>query len=227
MLVPQKDKTTGTPVAIKQISGGSSAFGANLGAIKEIQALREMKHPNIIELIDVFPSDNMVLAVLEFCPSDVETLINDRTILLNLSHVKSILRMLLLGVQECHKVGYMHRDIKPGNMMFGFDGVVKLADFGLAAPYGTGKPQSPEVVTLWYRAPELLFGASYYTEAVDVWAVGCVFAELLLRRPLFPGPPGDTLLQVAEIVRVLGNPSPDGWKVSASEAAGSTPQFGI
>ena len=191
MLVPQKDKTTGTPVAIKQISGGSSAFGANLGAIKEIQALREMKHPNIIEvwawyasdlkaimvavtqLIDVFPSDNMVLAVLEFCPSDVETLINDRTILLNLSHVKSILRMLLLGVQECHKVGYMHRvrgiqsvstrhsiaillsqnyhvsqDIKPGNMMFGFDGVVKLADFGLAAPYGTGKPQSPEVVTL-------------------------------------------------------------------------------
>ena len=76
----------------------------------------------------------------------------------------------------------------------------------------------------WYRAPELLFGASYYTEAVDVWAVGCVFAELLLRRPLFPGPPGDTLLQVAEIVRVLGNPSPDGWKVSASEAAGLTPQ---
>lgn len=96
--------------------------------------------------------------------------------------------MAFRAVSHCHQYFILHRDIKPSNFLISANGVLKLADFGLARFQGSGdKKMSSKVVTSWYKAPELLFGAFQYSFGIDMWAMGCVMAELVLRTPLFPG----------------------------------------
>ncbi len=123
--------------------------------------------------------------------------------------IKSMMKMLLQGLAAVHNNGLMHRDLKPANLLFTASGVLKLGDFGLARAHDRSCLYSHEVATRWYRAPELLFGARVYTEAVDIWATGCIFAELLLHSPFFPGELD--IDQIARIFARLGTPTLRQW----------------
>jgi serine/threonine protein kinase len=124
--------------------------------------------------------------------------------------LQSYLNQLLLGVSFCHAHRVLHRDLKPQNLLINSMGQIKLADFGLARAFGIPiRTYTHEVVTLWYRAPEILLGARQYACAVDVWSIGCIFAEMITRRPLFPG--DSEIDELFRIFRVLGTPSEETW----------------
>eukprot|EP00981_Chlorochromonas_danica_P013643 scaffold6599_cov166-Ochromonas_danica.AAC.1 len=166
-------RSDGLVVAVKRIKPMDARFGINFTALREIKFLKEVKQENIVDLKDVFISGGVLHMVMEFCPFDLLQVIQDKTIYLRSNHSKCYLKMILL-------------DLKPANLLIGNDGQLKLADFGLARNFGSPEAMTSEVVTRWYRAPELLFGAQYYSVGVDIWAVGCIFAEIVLRSPLFP-----------------------------------------
>ncbi|CAH8318752.1 unnamed protein product [Eruca vesicaria subsp. sativa] len=118
--------------------------------------------------------------------------------------------MILKGLEYCHNKCFLHRDMKPNNLLIGPNGKLKLADFGLARIFGSpGRKFTHQVFTRWYRAPELLFGAKHYGSAVDVWAAGCIFAELLLRKPFLQG--NSDIDQLSKIFATFGTPKEDQW----------------
>lgn len=121
--------------------------------------------------------------------------------------VKSFLYQLLKGIAYCHQHRVLHRDLKPQNLLISRDGTLKLADFGLARAFGIPvRSYTHEVVTLWYRAPDVLMGSNTYSTPVDIWSVGCIFAEMVNGRPLFPGSNNED--QLHRIFKVLGTPAP-------------------
>ncbi|ODQ64619.1 Pkinase-domain-containing protein [Nadsonia fulvescens var. elongata DSM 6958] len=201
---------TGKAIAIKQIKVSEFKDGLDMSAIREIKFLQELKHINIIALIDVFSSDANLSLVLEYLPADLEMLIKDKTIIFSPADVKSWMLMTLRGLHHCHRNGILHRDLKPNNLLLAPGGELKLADFGLARAIPSPRDKlTPTVVTRWYRAPELLFGARHYTTAIDVWSVGIIFAELMLRTPYLPG--ADDINQIDVTFRALGTPTEDIW----------------
>lgn len=150
--------------------------------------------------------------ILEFVSSDLEKLIKAPSLRFSPSDVKSWLLMALRAVDYCHVNFLLHRDIKPNNMLIGSNGILKLADFGFARMYDDyNTPMTPRAVTLWYRAPELLLGASYYGTGIDIWALGCVFAELMLRVPYFAAQ--GEIEQLMKIFEALGTPTEKDWPV--------------
>ena len=202
------DTETKTLVAVKKIKLGSrieAEDGINRTALREIKILHSISHPNIIGLLDVFGHRSDVSLVFEFCQTDLEVIIRDKSIVLTPANIKSYLLMTLKGLRYLHVNWILHRDLKPNNLLIASDGQLKLADFGLAKVYGSpDRIYTHQVVTRWYRAPELLYGARSYGPGIDVWAVGCIAAELLLRNALFPG---DTDLdQLSKIFFVTGTP---------------------
>ncbi|GAA0169208.1 non-receptor serine/threonine protein kinase [Lithospermum erythrorhizon] len=201
------DTKTGQTVAIKKIHIGKQKDGVNFTALREIKMLKELKHPNIIELIDAFPHKGNLHLVFEFMETDLEAVIRDRNIVLSPADIKSYVQMTLKGLSFCHKKWVLHRDMKPNNLLIGSRGQLKLADFGLARLFGSPDRRfTHQVFALWYRAPELLFGAKQYGPGVDVWAAACIFAELLLRRPFLPG--HSEMDQLGKIFAALGTPKP-------------------
>ncbi|PRT56535.1 Serine/threonine-protein kinase KIN28 [Wickerhamiella sorbophila] len=203
---------TDRKVAVKMIKVNEFKNGLDMTAIREIKFLQEMRHPNVIELLDVFVADGNINLVLEFLPSDLEMLIRDRSVVFSEADMKSWLLMMLRGVHHCHRNFVLHRDLKPNNMLLAPDGQLKIADFGLAramalTPY---ERMTPTVVTRWYRAPELLMGARHYTGAVDVWSLGIIFAELMLRVPYLAGQTDEEQLEIT--FKALGTPLPSQWK---------------
>jgi serine/threonine protein kinase len=128
--------------------------------------------------------------VFEFVEHDLHGIF-DSSIKFDAPHVKCLMKQLLEGMLYMHDRGYMHRDIKGGNILLNKHGVLKIADFGLARvllPHtGTSAHYTSKVVTLWYRAPELLLGMTNYSPAIDLWSIGCFFTELLTSKPLLPG----------------------------------------
>ena len=147
----------------------------------------------------------------ELAHTDMEYIIKNKNISLSLADVKQHFLSLLKGVEACHTRWILHRDLKPDNIFYLKDGTMKLGDFGLARMYGTPKARlSPEAITLWYKPPELLLGAYEYSAAADMWSVGCIFAELLLRRPFLQGHQTD-ISQLDEIFKVFGTPTETNW----------------
>ncbi|KAJ4756211.1 Cyclin-dependent kinase 1 [Rhynchospora pubera] len=204
------DTQTNQTVAIKKIRLGNQKEGINFTALREIKLLKELKDPNIIELIDAFPHKGNLHLVFEFMESDLEAVIRDRNIVLSPADIKSYLQMTLKGLAFCHKKWVLHRDMKPNNLLIASDGQLKLADFGLARLFGSPNPKfTHQVFARWYRAPELLFGSKQYGAGVDVWAAGCIFAELLLRRPFLQGT--SDIDQLGKIFAALGTPKPSQW----------------
>ncbi|XP_065175216.1 cyclin-dependent kinase 7-like isoform X2 [Sycon ciliatum] len=175
----------GTLVAIKKIKVGQkedARDGINRTALREIKLLQELKHSNVIGLLDVFGQRSNISLVFDFMDTDLEVIIRDLSIMLTIGHIKSYLIMTLKGLEYLHQNWVLHRDMKPNNLLLNSNGVLKITDFGLAKAYGSpNRVYTHHVVTRWYRAPELLFGARLYGTGIDMWAVGCIFAELMQR----------------------------------------------
>ena len=200
-------------VAVKKIKLGrksDASDGINRTALREIKLLQELQHPNVIGLVDVFGHKSNVSLVFDYMDTDLEVVIQDPSILLTAAHIKAYSVMALQGLEYLHTHWILHRDLKPNNLLISDEGVLKITDFGLAKAFGSpNRVLTHQVVTRWYRCPELLFGARLYGTGVDVWAVGCIMAELLLRVPFLQG---DTDLgQLNEIFRVCGTPTEDVW----------------
>ncbi|XP_061472232.1 cyclin-dependent kinase 3 isoform X2 [Rhineura floridana] len=206
-----RNKQTGLLVALKKIRLDSETEGVPSTAIREISLLKELKHPNIVRLLDVIHSQKKLYLVFEYLDQDLKKYMDSsRTGELPLSLVKSYLHQLLQGVSFCHSHRVIHRDLKPQNLLINEMGAIKLADFGLARAFGVPlRTYTHEVVTLWYRAPEILLGCKYYSTAVDIWSIGCIFAEMVTRKALFPG--DSEIDQLFRIFRTLGTPTESLW----------------
>ncbi|KAM6496987.1 Protein kinase-like domain containing protein [Amanita muscaria] len=204
------EAATGKRVAIKKIKVGQFKDGLDMSAIREVKYLRELKHQNVIELLDVFSSKMNLNLVLEFLDSDLEMIIKDRSLVFLPADIKSWMAMTFRGLEFCHRNHILHRDLKPNNLLIASDGQLKIADFGLARDFADpGFKMTNQVITRWYRPPELLFGSRYYSSAVDIWSVGCIFAELMLRTPYLPGESDMDQLKVT--FRALGTPTEEEW----------------
>jgi len=200
-------------VAVKKIKLGHRAEavdGVNRTALREIKLLQELSHQNIIGLLDVFGHKSNISLVFDYMKTDLEDIIKDTKVILTPAHIKSYVLMTIKGLEYLHANWILHRDLKPNNLLIDEKGVLKIADFGLARYFGSpNRIYSHQVVTRWYRSPELLFGAKNYGVGIDMWAIGCILAELLLRVPFLPG---DTDLdQLSRIFQTLGTPTEKDW----------------
>ncbi|GIQ80649.1 hypothetical protein KIPB_001480, partial [Kipferlia bialata] len=197
-------------VALKRIRLESSDEGVPSTAIREIALLKELKHPNIVDLLEVVHSEDKLTLVFEFVDQDLKVLMDANHGRLSSRLVKSLMYQLLRGTAYCHNRRVLHRDLKPQNLLISAKGELKLADFGLARAFGIPvRSYTHEVVTLWYRAPEVLLGSRTYGTAVDIWSIGCIFAECVMGRPLFPGKSErDELMR---IFKLMGTPDASVW----------------
>ncbi|XP_076860125.1 cyclin-dependent kinase 20 isoform X2 [Brachyhypopomus gauderio] len=203
---------TGETVALKKVALRRLEDGIPNQALREIKALQEIEdNQHVVKLKDVFPHGTGFVLVFEYMLSDLSEVIRNSQRPLTESQVKGYMMMLLKGVAFCHENSIMHRDLKPANLLISSTGHLKIADFGLARLFSNDGERlySHQVATRWYRAPELLYGARKYDEGVDLWAVGCIFGELLNNSPLFPGE--NDIEQLCCVLRVLGTPNQEVW----------------
>ena len=155
-------------------------------------------------------SKKNIQLVMDFMETDLEHVIRDKNVMISLPIVKNLSLQLLLGLEHLHINFILHRDLKPNNLLLNSAGRLKIADFGLAKFFGSpNREYTHTVVTRWYRSPELLFGARGYGTGVDIWSVGCIIGEMLLRAPLFPGE--SDINQLVKIFNVLGVPKEEDW----------------
>lgn len=219
-------------VALKKIRLEAEDEGVPSTAIREISLLKEMNDPNIVRLFNIVHADGHKLyLVFEYLDMDLkkymealpvsqggrgkplpEGVMNGRNGHMGLGPdmVKKFTLQLLEGTRYCHAHRVLHRDLKPQNLLIDKEGNLKLADFGLARAFGVPlRTYTHEVVTLWYRAPEILLGGRQYSTGVDMWSVGCIFAEMATRKPLFPG--DSEIDEIFKIFRILGTPTEADW----------------
>ncbi|XP_014676709.1 PREDICTED: cyclin-dependent kinase 1-like [Priapulus caudatus] len=207
-----RNKKTGLMVALKKIRLESEEEGVPSTAIREISLLKELVHPNIVALQDVLMQENKLYLVFEFLSMDLKRYMDSIPSgqLMEPSLVKSYLYQITQALLFCHQRRVLHRDMKPQNLLIDNKGVIKLADFGLGRTFGIPvRVYTHEVVTLWYRAPEVLLGSSRYSTPVDIWSIGTIFAEMVNKRPLFHG--DSEIDQLFRIFRTLGTPTEETW----------------
>mmetsp|Transcript_19123 Transcript_19123/g.20725 ORF Transcript_19123/g.20725 Transcript_19123/m.20725 type:complete len:296 (-) Transcript_19123:323-1210(-) len=205
-----RDKQTNEIVALKRIRLEVEDEGIPSTTLREISVLRQLKHPNIVLLNDVVQSEGRLFLVFEFVDKDLKRYFDATEGMLSPQLVKSYCWQLLRGLHYCHVKGVVHRDLKPQNLLVGRDGTLKIADFGLARAFVPPiRPFTHEVVTLWYRAPEILLGTKTYALPVDIWSVGTILAEMVTKRPLFPG--DSEIDEIFKIFRILGTPNEETW----------------
>lgn len=179
--------------------------------------MKELKHENIVNLYDVIHTENKLMLVFEFMDRDLkkhmDTNLDPKTgqkVPLDYRTIKSCMFQLLRGIAFCHENRVLHRDLKPQNLLINNAGQLKLADFGLARAFGIPvNTFSNEVVTLWYRAPDVLLGSRTYNTSIDMWSAGCIMAEMYTGRPLFPGTTNED--QLEKIFRLMGTPTERTW----------------
>ena len=186
-----RDLVTKQIVAMKKIRLEAEDEGIPSTAIREISFLKEVGNAdNIVILQDLVYQESRVYLVFEYMDMDLKKYMDTLPVDTKLPPelVSNFLRQLLDGLDYCHGHRIMHRDLKPQNLLIDRAGTLKIADFGLARAFGIPlRSYTHEIVTLWYRAPEVLLGCKQYAIAVDMWSVGCIFAEMAERKPLFPG----------------------------------------
>lgn len=174
-------------------------------AIREIATMQAVNDPNVMQCFEVVNGGNIVMDIMD---SDLKKVLGDERIFLKELHVRNIAAQIMSGMAAIHQAGYVHRDFSPANVLLDSStNSVKLCDFGIARTFGCqgGAKMTPLCTTLAYRAPEGLHGSRMYTPAVDVWSVGCIVAEMFLRKELFPGTSAFDMLE--RVLHGLGNPS--------------------
>lgn len=213
-----RDKNTGNIVALKKVVVSLTEDGIPKNTLREISLLKQLdgyEHPNIVRLFDICHGQQkdkelIMFLVFEHVEQDLSAYI-DKAVSkggIPTMIIRDMSREILNGVDFLHSNRIVHRDLKPQNLLVTNDGHIKLADFGLAKTYDFEMQLTSVVVTLWYRAPEVLLGLTYATP-VDIWSVGCIIAELYKLSPLFCGTSeGD---QLNTIFKILGKPSRDEW----------------
>ena len=224
-----RSKKDGLLVAIKQLINHSAKEGFPITAMREITILKQLNHQNILSIqdmifeepkmnnrADIITTRGSFYTVTPYMSSDLVGLLENPKIKLELGQVKCIMQQLLTGIQYVHNQKFLHRDIKAANILIGQDGVLKIADFGLARVYhgnvprlgmgpgGGEKAYTGLVVTRWYRPPEILLGERKYTTAVDLWGIGCVFAELFTGKPILVGKSDSHQAQI--VFELVGSP---------------------
>jgi len=211
-----RDVKTGKIVALKKVRFDNFQPESVRFMAREIMILRKLDHPNIMKLEGIITSrlSCNIYLVFEYMEHDLAGLLSCPDIKFSDSQIKCYMRQLLCGIEHCHSRGIMHRDVKASNILLNNEGCLKIADFGLAnfMRAKNKQPLTSRVVTLWYRPPELLLGSTNYGESVDVWSVGCVFAELFIGRPLLKG--RTEVEQLHKIFKLCGSPPDDYWKKS-------------
>ncbi|KAI0428619.1 Pkinase-domain-containing protein [Xylaria sp. FL1042] len=209
---------TGTVVALKRLKLDNdevSQVGLTETGLREIQILKDCSHKNIVKLREVVVGEDTsrienIFLVLEFVEHDLKSILADMPEPFLASEVKTLLLQLASGVAYLHDYRILHRDLKTSNLLLNNRGQLKIADFGMARYVGDPAPKLTQlVVTLWYRAPELLLGTKTYGAPIDMWSVGCIFAEILTREALLPGKNEvDTLSKIFEL---CGIPTDESW----------------
>eukprot|EP01063_Lacrimia_lanifica_P023540 TRINITY_DN3110_c0_g1_i1.p1 TRINITY_DN3110_c0_g1~~TRINITY_DN3110_c0_g1_i1.p1 ORF type:complete len:308 (+),score=103.33 TRINITY_DN3110_c0_g1_i1:139-1062(+) len=201
-----KDKVSGQLVALKRMRLEVEDEGIPCSALREILLLKELKHPNIVSLIDVAHSEKKLTLVFEFMDQDLKMYLDSHSGDIAACDVGSFQKQLVESIAYCHSRSVLHRDLKPQNLLIGRDKTLKLADFGLGRSFGIPvKKYTHEVVTLWYRSPDVLLGSINYGTGVDMWSIGCIFAEMASGKPLFAGK--NEHEQLVKVFRFLGEPS--------------------
>ena len=213
---------TDEKVAIKKIANAFENAVDAKRTLREMKLLRHLKHENVIRIVDVVrPTKsvkdyNDVYVMYELMDTDLHQIIRSNQPLSD-DHCQYFIYQLLRGLKYVHSANVLHRDLKPSNLLLNANCDLKICDFGLARTGRETEFMTEYVVTRWYRAPELLLSCSEYTSAIDVWSVGCIFAELLGRKPLFPGK--DYVHQLNLIARVIGSPSEEEMEFITSDKA--------
>ncbi|XP_032903792.1 cyclin-dependent kinase 11A isoform X1 [Amblyraja radiata] len=207
-----KDKKTDEIVALKRLKMEKEKEGFPITSLREINTILKAQHPNIVTVREIVVGSNMdkIYIVMNYVEHDLKSLMETMKQPFLPGEVKTLMLQLLKGVRHLHDNWILHRDLKTSNLLLSHSGILKIGDFGLAREYGSPlKPYTPVVVTLWYRTPELLLGAKEYSTAIDLWSVGCIFAEFLTQKPLFPGK--SEIDQINKIFKELGTPSEKIW----------------
>ena len=208
------DKKTQERVAIKELYRENNNIGLSTFAAREIKLLKTLEHDNIVKLKEVVlgsdDDDDSVYLVFEFMKFDLNKLRKVRKAKFSIGQTKNIAAQILSGLSYCHKNQVVHRDIKNANILVNLKGDVKIADFGLARELDEPNARYTRgVVSLWYRCPEVLLGASQYGNEIDIWSVGVLIGELLLGSPLLSG--RDEPEQLEQIWKLVGSPSESKW----------------
>ncbi|KAI3672379.1 hypothetical protein L6452_38465 [Arctium lappa] len=209
-----RDRKTKKIVALKKVRFDTSEPESIKFMAREIMMLRKLDHPNIVKLQGLATSrmQYSLYLVFDYMQTDLSRIISRPDERLTEPQVKFYMQQLLSGLQHCHERGILHRDIKGSNLLIDKDGMLKIADFGLANYYNPNKPVAltNRVVTLWYRSPELLLGTTRYGPGIDLWSAGCLLAEMFAGRPIMPG--RTEVEQLHKIFKLCGTPSEDYWK---------------
>ncbi|NWI55341.1 ICK kinase, partial [Calyptomena viridis] len=186
--------------------------------LREVKSLKKLNHANVVKLKEVIRENDHLYFVFEYMKENLYQLMKERNKLFPESTVRNIMYQILQGLAFIHKHGFFHRDLKPENLLCMGPELVKIADFGLAREIRSRPPYTDYVSTRWYRAPEVLLRSTSYSSPIDIWAVGCIMAEVYTLRPLFPG--ASEIDTIFKICQVLGTPKkndwPEGYQLSAS-----------
>ncbi|KAJ6816758.1 putative protein kinase superfamily protein [Iris pallida] len=211
-----RDTLTGKIVALKKVRFDNLEPESVKFMAREILILRQLDHPNVVKLEGLVTSrmSCSLYLVFEYMVHDLAGLAASPGIKFTEPQVKCYMHQLLSGLEHCHNRGVLHRDIKGSNLLLDNSGTLKIADFGLASFFDPNhkQPMTSRVVTLWYRPPELLLGATDYGVGVDLWSAGCILAELLAGKPIMPG--RTEVEQLHKIFKLCGSPSEEYWKKS-------------
>uniref|UniRef100_A0A182R1M2 non-specific serine/threonine protein kinase n=1 Tax=Anopheles funestus TaxID=62324 RepID=A0A182R1M2_ANOFN len=209
-------KDTGEKVAIKRMKRKYYSWEEAM-SLREVKSLKKLSHANVVKLKEVIRENDVLYFVFEYMQENLYQLIKDRDTHFPEATVRLILQQILTGLAFMHRHGFFHRDLKPENVLCSGPETVKIA-FGLAREIRSRPPYTDYVSTRWYRAPEVLLHSTRYGSSIDLWAVGCIMAELYTFRPLFPG--SSEVDQLFKICSVLGTPDksdwPDGHKLAAT-----------
>ena len=207
-----KDKKLNKIVAIKKMILPNDDEGIPSTALREISILKNLSHPFIVSLLDMIIEPKKIYLIFEYLKTDLKIFLDNlpKKKYLEQKTIKKFMFQLLTATSELHSKRIIHRDLKPQNILLDKNYNLKIADFGLARTFSIPiRPYTNNVVTLWYRAPEILLGAPEYSTPIDVWALGCIFFEICTKKGLIMGETETE--QINRMFRVLGTPLESDW----------------